>query len=192
MNLPAKSIQNDESGKRKRVNLGIHVDKQELGRADTLRYNVSTHVVDEKYDLAITELKTYLEQDSEFPQFRGRIERNVEHCIDLINAIRAKRNFPGASSLTMAKQQELNDRFRQHFDELQSNLKQIEKIKIDLKLQDIRSTVLVVKALVNAAFVIILVAFFLEAGRGLGGTMVSVVDDYFTSAVDWIFKLLKL
>ncbi len=192
MNLPAKNLENQESGRRKRVSLGLHVDKHELGKADTLRYNVSTHVVDEKYDLAIEELNMYFAADSEFPRFKEKIERHIEHCIDLINAIRAKRNFPGASSLTMAKQQELNDRFRQHFDELQTNLKQIEKIKVDLKLQDIRSTVLVIKAIAHSVLIIFLVAFFIEAGRGLFGTTVSVIDDYFITAVDWIFKVLKI
>jgi hypothetical protein len=193
MNLPAKTLeQSDSPHKPKRVSLGLHIDKHELGKADTFRYNVSTHVVDEKYDLAITALRDYLELDSEFPQFKDRITRHIEHSIDLINAIRVKRNFPGAASLTMAKQQELNERFRQHFDELQATLKQIEKIRTDLRVQDVRSTVLVLKTLVNSVFLIVIAAFITEAGGGLFSTTVSVLDDYFISLVDWIFKVLKM
>lgn len=168
------------------------VDRREMGSADTLRYNVITYVVEENYDRAIHELKSYLEADSEYPRFRERIERYIAHAIDLVNAIRAKRKFPGAASLTMAKQQELNERFREHFNDLQGVLQRVEKIQVDLKLDDVRSTVWVVKASVNAIFAIVLMAFLLEAGRGLFVTFWTVMDDYFMAATDFIFNYLKL
>lgn len=184
MGLPAKQNQGFDPG--------IDIDRKEMGKADTLRYNIVTYVVEENYDKAIHELRLFLDAKSEFPKFREKIERHITHGIDLVNAIRAKRNFPGAKNLTMAKQQELNERFKDHFNELQHVLKVIEKIQVELKLQDIRSTVWVVKALVNSVFAIALIAFFMEASRGLFLNFWVVTEDYFIKLTDWLFRTLGL
>jgi hypothetical protein len=149
----------------------------ESGKADTLHYNVVTYVVEEKYDKAVEEMEKFLNLPSPYPGFQKAIARYISHGIDLINAIRAKRKFPGVHSLTMAKQQELNDRYHEHFNELQHVLKRIDKVQQDLKLQDVRSTVLVVRAVVNAAFLIAVAAFLIEAFKGLGNTAWYVVTD---------------
>ena len=123
----------------------IKVDRSEMGRADTLRYNVLVFVVEENYDRAIYELKNFMALESAYPNFKKRIERYVNHAIDLVHAIKAKRSFPGMHSLTMAKQQEIVDRFHDHFHELQNVMKQVERIEKELKLDDIRSTILVIR-----------------------------------------------
>src|SRR6185312_7473140 len=116
MGLPAKKDQ-----------FQLQVERHDMGKADTLRYNVITFVVEENYERAIQELRTFSEKDSEYPKFKEKTERYISHAIDLVNAIRTKRKFPGAAFMTMAKQQELNERFREHFNELQNILKRIEK-----------------------------------------------------------------
>ncbi len=160
---------------------------KDMGRADTFRYNVLTYVVEENYDGAIRELKGFLEADSEFPRFRERIEPFILHGIDLVNAIRAKRKFPGAQMLTIAKQQELNEKFVSHFSELQGILKKIERIQNDLRLEDIRSTVWIVKAAITSAIVIAVVAFLLDVNQGLLQTTIVVVDDVFRDVVNSFF-----
>jgi hypothetical protein len=185
MGLPAKK--NNQG-----FNTDIEIDRKEMGKADTLRYNIVTFVVEENYDKAIQELQDFGNQKSEFPKFRERIARHISHGVDLINAIRAKRNFPGVKNLTMAKQQELNERFRDHFNELQHVLKTIEKIQVELKLDDIRSTVWVVKALTNAVFAIAAIAFIIEASRGLLFNFWVVAEDYMIKFTDWIFKAIGL
>ncbi|MBX2995941.1 MAG: hypothetical protein KF681_14035 [Bdellovibrionaceae bacterium] len=176
MGLPAKKEQ-----------FQFQVERSEMGKADTLRYNVISFVVEGQYDRAVSELKNFAGKDSEYPRFQEKTERYVSHAVDLVNAIRAKRNFPGAQYLTMAKQQELNERFREHYSELQVVLKRIEKIHIDLKLEDSRSTVWVVRALVHSAFAILLVAFMIEATSGLMGTAHYVVDDGLNQTINWFF-----
>jgi len=170
----------------------LKVDRREMGEADTLRYNVSSYVVEESYDRAIEALKSYMAREHEFPAFKAKAERYIAHAIDLVYAIQAKRNFPGANFLTMAKQQELNDRFRMHFNELQAVLRKIEKIHLDLKLDDIRSTVWVVKATVQAVFAILVIAFVLEVAHGLLQTAQVVVDDSFTKVTDTVLNKLGL
>lgn len=167
----------------KKAAMQLNVDRHNMGRADSFRFNITTHVVEENYDKAIEELRGFLDKDSEYPKFKERVERYVNHAIDLVNAIRAKRKFPGMNSLTIAKQQEIADRFKEHFDELQYVLKKIEKIQGDLRVDDVRSTVWVVKALIVSIFFVATAAFLVDASHGLLDTTINVIDDAFVQLV---------
>ncbi|ASD63630.1 hypothetical protein [Bdellovibrio bacteriovorus] len=157
----------------------MNVDKSDLGRPESLRYNILTWVLDERYDRAIEELKDFLEKPSEYPNFQDKVTRYINHSIDLIYAIKAKRSFPGINSLTRAKQQELREKFKEHFRELQYVLKIVEKVQGDLRIQDVRSTIYVVKAAWFASLAIIVLAFWLDIVNGLAKTSVVVFDDGF-------------
>jgi hypothetical protein len=170
----------------------IKVDRTDMGRADTLRYNILVYVVEENYERAIHELKNFMSLESAYPSFKKRIERYVNHAIDLVNAIKAKRRFPGVNSLTMAKQQEIVDRFHEHFAELQTVMKHIEKIERELKLEDIRSTILVIRALVNAGVAIAVAALVIEGARGLLLNVFNVADDALVSVTTTIFQKIGL
>lgn len=161
---------------------------KDMGHADTLRFNVLTYVVEENYDRAIFELKAFLERDTEYPDFKERIERYIHHAVDLVNAIRAKRKFPGAQMLTMAKQKELNEKFVAHFSELQFALKKIERIQQDVRIEDLRSTVWIVRTAVQAVFAVAIVAFFLDVNAGLLKTTILVFDDIFRGITLWLFN----
>ncbi len=114
------------------------------------------------------------------------------HSVDLIYAIKAKRNFPGISSLTRAKQQELREKFKAHFKELRLILIRVEKVDADLRIEDARSTIYVVRALWIATIAIFGLAFTIEVLRGLAVTVGVVTDDFFTKATDWIFFVIGL
>nr|BFD59734.1 hypothetical protein CKG001_18410 [Bdellovibrio sp. CKG001] len=164
----------------------MSVDKADLGRPDSLRYNILTWVLDERYDKAIDELKDFLEKPSEYPNFKSKITRFINHSIDLIYAIKAKRSFPGINSLTRAKQQELREKFKEHFRELQYVLKVVEKIQSDLRVQDVRSTIYVVKAAWFASLAVIILAFWLDIVNGLAKTSVLVFDDAFGKLANFL------
>lgn len=170
----------------------LELDRRDFGRADSLCFNILTLVADEKYDRGIEDLTAFVENDSGYPSLRGRIERHANHGIDLINAIRTKRNFPGFKSLTAAKQNELKEKTLFHFEELKFVLKKIERIQVDVKLEDIRSTVIVIRALVFAAFGIVMVAFIQEISRGLFSTTFFVIDDWLTSSANYLMELVGL
>jgi hypothetical protein len=168
----------------------LDLDKmsKDMGRADSFRYNVLSNVVEENYDGAIRELKSFLEGETLYPGLKGRTERYIMFCVDLVNAIRAKRNFPGIKSLTAAKQKELNDKYLSHFFELQQVLKRIERIEYDMKIEDSRSTVWVVKAIMIALAVILAFAFLKDLNKWLMGTIIYVTDDTLNRITDWIFS----
>lgn len=165
----------------------LRADRRDFGKADTLRFNVLTYVVEGKYERAIECLEDFIKSDFEYPRVRERSERFIDHAKDLVHAIRAKRNFPGVASLTMAKQQELNDMYRRHFEELQMVLKKVEKIQMEQKIEDIRSTVWVLKTLCLTLLVVSVVAFSLDVSSGLFKTSALVVDEYFTAITRWLF-----
>lgn len=164
----------------------------DFGKADSLRYNILTWVLDERYDRSIQEMRDFIEKPSDYPNFKDKAERYVSHAIDLIYAIKAKRNFPGIASLTRAKQQELREKFKEHFRELQIVMKKIEKIQVDLRIEDARSTIYVIRALWISGFAIAALAFVLEVVNGLAITSSVVVSDILGRGVDWLFNLVGL
>ncbi len=173
--------------KSKKVKLDF--DQKDLGRADTLRFNVLTYVVEENYEKALSELSYFLEKDFEYPKFKERVERYIQHAVDLVNAIRAKRRFPGVHMLTMAKQQELNEKFVAHFAELQYVLKKVEKVQQDVRIDDVKSTVWIVRTAIHCVVAIAVVAFLLEVSSGLLFTALHVIDDLFFKLSGWIFDI---
>ncbi len=66
------------------------LDMNDLGHVNSFRYQVLTSVLNEDFDFAVTKLRDFLSQDSEYPHFRLKVERYVAHSIDLILAIKAK------------------------------------------------------------------------------------------------------
>ncbi len=168
------------------------LDISDLGRPETLRYNVLTFVINEEYDRAITYLKDFLNKESPYVSFKLKTERYVQHSIDLIFAIRTKRNFPGLSSLTRAKQHELKEKFKEHFQELKFVIKKIENCEEELRLNDVRSTQIVVKAVWISVVLMAVSALGIEMFRGLGLTAYTVFDEYVTISLDWIYKVLGL
>ncbi len=170
----------------------LKADATDMGRADSLRYNVLSWVLDEQYDKAINEIKDLLERPSPYPDFHARVTRYANHSVDLIFAIKAKRNFPGISSLTRAKQQELREKFKEHFKELQYILMRVEKVEADLRISDTRSTIYVVRALWLAGIGIIFLAFLLEIVRGLAQTGFVVFDESITTGTNWLFHLIGM
>lgn len=170
----------------------IDFDRRDFGRADSLSFNILTLVADENYDRAISQLNSFLETDSGYPSLRDKIERHVGHAIDIINAIRTKRNFPGYRSLTAAKQNELKEKTLFHFEELKQSLRKIERIQVDVKLEDIRSTVIVIRAVVVCAMAIMVVAFLKDISEGLLLTSSRVFDERINYATNLILDFLGL
>lgn len=160
----------------------------EKGEVEVLRRNVMAWVISEQYDRAIKELDSFLRKDFDFPEYTRRIKRYIHHCVDLVHAIRAKRRFPGMRSLTMAKQQELKDKFEQHFEELQWTMDRIERIHGELKLNDIRSTVIVVRAVVYSGLFLAIAAFAIEVIQGQGMLMWSVLNNMIVDLIDWVIS----
>jgi len=165
---------------------------KDLGQVDSMRHTILAYVASENYQRSIDELKRYVADKDAYPQFEVRAQRYYSYAIDLINAVRVKRSFPGLQNLAMAKQQELFDRAMEHFEDLKVTLKKIEQIDREVRLEDVRSTVMVVKAIIYSVFAISVLGFLLEVSRGLVPAAVTVVDSSFGWVVDFIFNKLGI
>lgn len=181
MSFPMEAEKNTFSPQSKALEL-------DLGRPDSLRHHVLSWVLHQNYEKAIEKLKEYIESGSDYPQFKEKSARFVSHCIDLVYAIKAKRSFPGISSLTRSKQQELSDRYKMHIKELQDCLKRIEQIYEDLRVRDVRSTVYVIRAAWLSTFIILAVAFLSDLYQGLAWTSSVVLLNFVDLMTSWIFS----
>ncbi len=157
-----------------------------------VRNHVLSLVVQGYYAKAQEELRFYVQQKSAFPLFQDEVAKTVDYCIDLINAIEAKRNFPGVSHLTLSKQQDIFDRVLSHFHELKHNLDAIEKIEREHKVSDVRSTVWVVSVLINSILAITMVGFVLEFYNGMGRSLLLVSNILMDRVANWVVLAMGL
>ena len=163
------------------------LDVSDLGRPDTLRYNILSFVINEEYERAIKTIKDFMVSESDYPNFKNKIERYSMHAVDLIYAIRTKRNFPGINALTRTKQQELKDKFREHFSELKVILRKIENCMEELRLNDVKSTRILVNSLWLATLTIFIAGVAMEIFNGLGSTASIVFNYHIENLLNWIF-----
>ena len=164
----------------------------DVGRADTLRYNILQMVAEEKYDHAIKEFAHFLEVKKSYPTFHSRVFRYVEHCVSLVRAIKAKRRFPGYNTLSKSKRQELSEIVKNHFGELTMMLKKIEAIEIELRMEDLRSTVWVLKTGVYVIGGIITAALLIEVNKGLLINIRDVIADSLGNTAAYILNVIGL
>lgn len=161
-------------------------------RAESVTNSILKLVTTEDYPKAIEQLNFFLELRPDYPQFKVRSERYVTYAIDLVNGIKAKRNLAGVKQLASAKQQELYDKALAHFDDLRRTLKKVERIEREVKLEDIRSTIWVIKSLGYCTFAILLFFFAVEVSQGVLEGANVLADNYISDLVDKIFDSLGI
>lgn len=162
---------------------------KDWGVGDSLRQVVLSSVVSNDYDGAIAQMADYVESKSAFPAYADKVQRYQSHAQDLIRAIQAKRSFSGLGVLPLAKQQEIYEKVLEHFEELKAYLKRMEIIDKELRLEDIRSTTWVLKAVANATFFVVGAGFLLEVVGGLGESFHLVFSEMIGALVESTFKL---
>lgn len=167
------------------------LDMNDLGGVNSLRYAVLTAVINEDFEIAISKLKEFLAQESDYPQFRLKIERYINHSVDLILAIKTKRNFPGLNSLTRSKQQELKEKIKEHFQDLKQGLKKIEKSMEELRVADIKSTYLVVKSFWLSIAAVFVSGFLIDFFHDVGVNAYTVLDEKSAQLLELIFKFFE-
>lgn len=165
---------------------------KDMGPVDTFRHTILSHVASENYDRASEEIWKYVESKPEFPQFKERVKRYAQYSVDLVNATKAKRSFPGLENLSMSKQQDLFDRAMEHFEDLQVTLKKIEQIEVEVRVVDVRSTVIVLRTAVYSMMALVALAFFLDVADWILPKTFNVVDTEFDKLVDTLFAKFKL
>jgi hypothetical protein len=161
------------------------LESRSSGKIDSLKHTILSLVSEGQYDHAKSELSRYLEMQSDYPAFKMRTYRHFNHCKDVISAINAKRSLPGLHTLPMSKQQEVMEKVLGHFEELKHYLHKIEIVKID----DLRSTVVVIKAVIYCLFLVVGIHFLRSAAKGILQSFDYIINDYTNNLINWIFDL---
>lgn len=170
----------------------LALSNDELGKPDSLRHNVLNWVSGEQYPKAVEALKAYVDSQPQFPAFKERAIRYLEYAVDLVNGIRAKKSFPGLSQLPMNKQEELFTRAYEHFEDLKMTIRKVEKIEREVRLEDKRSTVWVIRAIIHSAMAIVALGIMIEISKGVLDTAGNVVDDSLSRFTETISKMVGL
>jgi hypothetical protein len=169
--------------------LKIQLRAREVGKNASLRRVVLRFVADGKYNDANMILDEYLQLKAVFPQLRDRSKLHVIHAKELINAIRAKRNFPNLSQLAMSKQQEILDHAIAHFEELKQTLRMVEAMVKDEAIRDMRSTIWVLRSLVYFTMLIVLTTFITEFSGSMGKPLWVVFNDFADNSFKFLMAL---
>ncbi len=159
------------------------------GKIDSLKHTILSYVSDADYDTAKSELGRYVSMQSEYPTFRVKSKRHIDHCNDVIQAIKAKRDFPGLHTLPMSKQQELMEKVVRHFEELKHYLHKIEVIEKDVKIDDLRSTVWVIRAAFYGLILVVFGYFLRYSALGMALSFNFIFDEYTDAIISWLFGL---
>lgn len=157
------------------------------GKTNGLRHLVLSSVVDGNYDGAIKELRLYEDLNSNLPIFKNHTERYFSHCEELIRAIDSKFKFAESKSITRTQKQDLHAMVRKHFRALSDSLRQIETIENNIKVQDLRSTIWVVKATTISVTMLLMFFSVMEARGQLLRPIVNFVEIAIHNVVRAIF-----
>lgn len=157
-------------------------------KSDSLKKVTLDYVALGRYEAAKAEINAFIDSKTDFPDFLRKASPLRIHCVDLVAAIEAKRNFPGLQSLTLSKQHEISDKVVSHFNELKQLLVHIEALSRDSKLMDVKSTVWVIKAFYNSLFLMVAVAFIMEITSGLGFSMHIVFEALVEDLTNFILR----
>lgn len=191
MALRKKDYESFEIARSQQLDMQLeqNLEQRTAGKAHSLRNTVLQYVVAGDYEGAKKALADYVDMQREYPNFINRSKRYVSHCLDVIQAIKTKRDFPGKHALPISKQQELMETVIEHFEELKHYLNRIEITQKDAKLEDLRSTVWVIKALTYCVFLVVLVFFLRSAALSILSSFDYVITDYSNEFVNWLFDL---
>jgi hypothetical protein len=181
----------DESladGIKSQEELEVRLSESITGRLDGLRHTILSLVVEGKYDTAIAEISYYSTSEQKLPVFRMRAERFLNHCEELIRAVESKIKFCQTRTITRSQKHELYTMVVKHFNELTDSLKKIERIENDIRVNDLKSTVWVLKAFIMSVGCMIMFGMFREAILTMREPMLVVATDI-TNA---IFRLIGI
>lgn len=146
---------------------------------------VLVHVVKGDYHLAQRALEWHQQSMHEYETFLKRSEKYFAFCHETIQAIKVKKEIIEAIKIRNSKAHELGEKVNRHFKDLKQTLSKIQQVEREIKLEDIRSTLIVVKA---SCYIVLTVFGFLFLREMWGGTLKSISMIY----SDVVFYLLSL
>jgi hypothetical protein len=168
------------------ADLEVRLSESISGRLDGLRYTILSLVVEGRYDTAIAEINFYANSEQKLQVFRTKAQRYLNHSEELIRAVESKIKFCQTRTITRSQKHQLYVMVMKHFHELTDSLKKIERIENDIRVNDLKSTVWVLKSFVMCTGFVIMFGMVREALMTMYDPFMVVIND----SVEFIFRLL--
>lgn len=188
LNLDESLVEASPGDIKTQEDLELKLSENISGRLDGLRYTILSLVVEGRYDTAIAEISFYANSDQKLQVFRTKAQRYLNHCEELIRAVESKIKFCQTRTITRSQKHQLYMMVMKHFHELTDSLKKIERIENDIRVNDLKSTVWVLKSLIMCLGVLIMFGMIQEAVSSMQLPFMVVVND----SVEFIFRLIGL
>lgn len=142
---------------------------------DTISKIILSLVIDDRFDSAMNEIQYYQQLKAKTPLFAGKTNSHFRSAVAIIRDIREKRNIPNFDRLRSGKQKEVRDQVIKQVKHLKDILTKIEQVDHDLKIQDVRSTVWVLKTFTFCSVTLVFFVAIYEAVQILNSPVKAVV-----------------
>ena len=162
-------------------NLQSYIAKEYADHKNTegFRHDILTMVSGGKYRAVLAEIEAFREEKkNKMPFFEVKSSRYFRYIIQLIEAIEEHKTIPNFDQLPAGQQKKVHEQVFGYFDELNNTLKRVEKVIHDLKVQDVRSTIWVLKTFSFCVAVILSVSAVVEAYTFLGNPFRVLVQHF--------------
>jgi hypothetical protein len=175
-----RQLEDDKSLSHKEVELGADFISAMGNFGDSLKSTVLGLAKSGNFDAAKREMKFYQQQNTSTPGFEFRTKHYFTHCYELLDAISNLKHIPNFENLRAAQQKQIRERIMTYGQDLSSILGRIDKVTNDLKIQDIRSTMWVIRTLTVCFALLIFVTALIEAFTTVGSPLSTVANQIMT------------
>ena len=167
--------------------------EQKIQSLSGIRYLILRHVMEGEYKRSKEELKKYAEMKQQYTRFLIRTEPYIKHSIDIINTIETKRKFINIKGMiNRSRQKEMFSSILEHFDELKSFMNKTAEIAKEEELNDLKSTVFVIKILFLCLFTLFVISFLVLESISMLKSFYVIIDAFVNDLLGKLFSYLDL
>lgn len=170
-NLEATTVEAELVDSAEGESLQSYIAKEYRDHKNTegFRHDILMMVSSGKYRAVLVEIDAFQkEKSAAMPFFHVKTSRYFQYIKQLIEAIREHKTIPQFDQLPAGQQKKVHEQVYLYFDELNNTLKRVEKVIHDLKVQDVRSTIWVLKTFSYCVMIVLMSMALAEAMDFLG------------------------
>lgn len=167
--------------------------EQKIQNLSGIRHLILKHVIEGEYKRSKEEIKKYAEMKQQFTRFVIRTEPYIKHSIDIINTIETKRQFLNIKGIiNRSRQREMFSSILEHFDELKRFMNKTMEIAKEEELNDLKSTVFVLKVLSLCIFGLFVISFLILESISMLKSFYVIMDSFANDMLGKIFSYFDL
>ncbi len=190
MGQPAIPISHEGAKKIQKMDEDLVKDVMSSCRVGSLSHRILSLIAYKSYQQGVQELQDYINMRSkEYSAFYLASHRYFLRIQSISMAVEKQRSAPNLENYPEAKKHEVYDLLKEYFKELRNQIKGVENAEYALRVEDVRSTVWVVRAMAFSVIGIFVLGFCLDLFTGSYSTIYYVVKGYYLTVCDWVVNL---